>query len=106
MGRLFCVFPFLSAFFRAKYFARIGLITTFAAQNKNNRLVMGVIVKQKTTHVRTNEGMTLARRVTTVRMPNGKYRYPVDYYDATPGAVRVSSSELENLRIPTYKQLI
>ncbi len=67
---------------------------------------MGVVVKQKATHVRTAEGMMLARRVTTVKMPNGKYRYPVDYYDATPGAVHVSSSELENLRIPAYQQLI
>lgn len=67
---------------------------------------MGVIISQKTTHVKTADGMTLARRVTTVRMPNGDYRYPVDYYDATPGAVRVSSSELESLKIPVYKQLI
>lgn len=67
---------------------------------------MGVIIKQKTTHVKTAEGLTLARRVTTVKMPNGHYRYPIDYYDATPGAVRVSSSELDNLRIPAYSQLI
>ena len=68
--------------------------------------IMGVIINQRTTHVRTAEGLDLARRVTTVRMPNGKYRYPVDYYDATPGAVHVTSSELENLKIPVYQQLI
>jgi hypothetical protein len=48
----------------------------------------------------------LFRRVTTVRMPNGKYRYPVDYYDATPGAVAVTPQERERIRIPVYQMLI
>lgn len=67
---------------------------------------MGQIVGTKETIITTNEGLKLVRRITTVRMPNGKYRYPVDYYDATPGTVKVSTQELERIRIPVYKQLI
>jgi len=67
---------------------------------------MGTIVGTKETIITTNEGLKLVRRVMTVRMPNGKYRYPVDYYDPTPGTVKVSSQELERLRIPVYKQII
>ena len=67
---------------------------------------MGTIVGTKETIITTNEGLKLVRRVTTVRMPNGKYRYPVDYYDATPGPVRVTKEEMERIRIPVYKQLI
>ncbi len=67
---------------------------------------MGKIVDTKETIITTNEGLKLVRRVTTVLMPNGRYRYPVDYYDATPGPVRVSKEELDRIRIPIYKQLI
>ena len=67
---------------------------------------MGTIVGTKETIITTNEGLKLVRRVTTVLMPNGKYRYPVDYYDATPGTVRITSEELNRKRIPVYKQLI
>lgn len=35
-----------------------------------------------------------------------KLRYPVDYYDATPGTVEVSDKELESLRNPAYEQLM
>ena len=67
---------------------------------------MGKIVDTKETIITTNEGLKLVRRVTTVLMPNGRYRYPVDYYDATPGPVRISKEELDRIRIPIYKQLI
>ena len=67
---------------------------------------MGKIGGTKETIITTNEGLKLVRRVTTVLMPYGKYRYPVDYYDATPGAVAVTPQELERIRIPVYKQLI
>jgi len=67
---------------------------------------MGQIVGTKETIITTNEGLKFVRRVTTVRMPNGKYRYPVDYYDATPGPVAITSQERERVRIPVYKQLI
>ena len=39
-------------------------------------------------------------------MPNGRYRYPVDYYDATPGPVEITEQERERVRIPVYKQII
>ena len=67
---------------------------------------MGKIIKQTSSNVTTAEGQVLVRRVTTVLLPNGGYRYPVDYYDATPGVVHVTQQELNNLRIPSYKQLI
>ena len=58
------------------------------------------------TKIKTGEGTVLYRRVTTVRMPNGKLRFPVDYYDATPGTVEVTDKELESLRNPVYEQII
>lgn len=64
---------------------------------------MGTILGRTKTKIKTSEGTVLYRRVTTVRMPNGKCRYPVDYYDATPGTVEVSDKELENPRNPVYK---
>lgn len=67
---------------------------------------MGRIINITETPITTNEGLKLIRRVTKVQMPNGKYRYPVDYYDATPGTVKISSQELRRRRIPVYKQLI
>jgi len=67
---------------------------------------MGTIIGRTKTMIKTSEGNVLFRRVTTVRMPNGKCRYPVDYYDATPGTVEVTDKELENLRNPIYKQLL
>lgn len=67
---------------------------------------MGTIIGRTKTMIKTGEGNVLFRRVTTVRMPNGKCRYPVDYYDATPGTVEVTDKELENLRNPIYKQLL
>lgn len=67
---------------------------------------MGVIVNKQLTRITTDDGRTFIRRVTTVKRPNGKYRYPVDYYDATPGVVKVSEREKEFLKIPVYKQLI
>lgn len=63
----------------------------------------GVVVEKMIT---TDEGLKLIRRVRRIRMPNGKYRYPVDYYDATSGAVEVSEEEHERMRIPFYEQLI
>jgi hypothetical protein len=81
-------------------------MTIFAHKLFMEDLDMGNTVSVKETLITTNEGLKLIRRVRTVRMPNGRYRYPVDYYDATPGAVRVTREELERIRIPVYKQLI
>ena len=67
---------------------------------------MGTIIGSTKTKIKTSEGVVLYRRVTTVRMPNGKLRYPVDYYDATPGTIEVSDKELESLRNPAYTQIM
>ena len=76
------------------------------SRNQRLKLYMGRIVDVKTTNIRTSDGADIIRRITTVQLPNGGYRYPVDYYDATPGAVRVSEKEHANLRIDSYTQLI
>ena len=68
--------------------------------------VMGNNKNTKETLITTNEGIRLVRRERVVRMPNGKLRHPVDYYDATPGAVEVSPEERERIRIPVYQILI
>lgn len=67
---------------------------------------MGTIINQKETIITTDDGRSIVRRERTVLRPNGRYRYPVDYYDATPGAVRVSEQERNHLAVPGYKQLI
>lgn len=67
---------------------------------------MGVIVSKAEKRFTTSDGMPLVRRVTKVMMPNGKFRYPVDYYDATPGVTKVTKEELQNLRVSVYQQLI
>ena len=68
--------------------------------------VMSNVLGTKETLITTNEGLKLIRRVRTVRMPNGNLRHPVDYYDATPGTVKVTTQELERMRIPVYERLI
>ena len=67
---------------------------------------MGRIIDSTETLITTNEGIKLIRRVTRVLMPNGRYRYPVDYYDATPGPVEITEQERERVRIPVYKKII
>ena len=54
----------------------------------------------------TDEGILRYRRVTEVIMPNGKRRYPVDYFDATPGVVKVTKAERHKLSIPVYDKII
>ncbi len=67
---------------------------------------MRAIISVHKTNIKTDDGNVYVRRVTTVRCPNGKYRHPVDYYDATPGAVKVSDKEREQLSIPVYEKLL
>ncbi len=67
---------------------------------------MGQIIDRQKTNIVTDDGRPIVRRVTTVLLPNGKYRYPVDYYDATPGVVKVTQREKDFLKVPGYKQLI
>lgn len=68
--------------------------------------IMGKIIDRTITKIVTDEGVALFRRVTKVLMPNGRYRYPVDYFDATPGVVKISKEEMNNIGIPVYQKLI
>ena len=79
---------------------------TFVAENIFKVIDMGNSVGTKETLITTNEGLRLVRRERTVKMPNGNLRHPVDYYDATPGAVEVTPEERQRIRIPVYKMLI
>lgn len=56
--------------------------------------MMGKIIHQTMTRIMTDDGQHLIRRVTKVLMPNGRYRYPVDYFDASSDVVKVSDREL------------
>lgn len=67
---------------------------------------MGKVVNVKEQVITTNSGMKFIRRIKTVEMPNGKYRYPVDYYDASPTPVRITCEERERRRIPIYEPVI
>lgn len=73
---------------------------------QQSRNCMGKIIGSKTTKIITNDGIQLIRRVTTVRMPNGHYRYPVDYYEASSKPIEMTKDKLDKIRIPVYKQLI
>ena len=78
----------------------------FAVDSEIKIKIMGKIIDKTITKIVTEEGISLFRRVTKVLMPNGKYRYPVDYFDATPGVVKVSKEEMDKVAIPVYKKLI
>jgi hypothetical protein len=67
---------------------------------------MGRVVNVKEQVITTNSGMKFIRRTKTVEMPNGRYRYPVDYYDASPEPVRITQEERERRRIPIYEPVI
>ena len=71
-----------------------------------NLKTMGKILNVKEQLITTNAGQKLIRRTMTVQMPNGKCRYPVDYYDASPDPVIITKEELERKRIPVYQQVI
>jgi hypothetical protein len=62
-----------------------------------------VDVKEKV--LTTNSGQKFVQQA-TILMPNGCYRHPVDYYDATTGPVLITSEELERKRIPVYLTLV
>lgn len=78
----------------------------FAFENELKERIMGKIINKTITKIVTEEGISLFRRVTKVLMPNGKYRYPVDYFDATPGVVKISKEEMDKVAIPVYEKLI
>lgn len=67
---------------------------------------MGEIVDVKTEKIVTAEGLPFIRRVRTVRYGGNRYRYPVDYFDATPGPVLITKEERERVKAPGYAQLI
>ena len=67
---------------------------------------MGQIVDRKITKIVTIDGVEIIKRVTTVLMPNGKYRYPVEYYTVDDEVKALTKEQLDRIRIPVYKQLI
>ena len=67
---------------------------------------MGKIIETIDTTITTVEGLKLTKRVTKVLMPNGRYRYPVIYFNASPGTQKVTKEEIERRRIPVYRQVI
>ena len=80
------------------------VIITFATNQIHSD--MQRIIKRQLTRFTTDDGRDFVRRITTVLRPNGTYRYPIDYYDATPGAVKISQRERDHLAVPGYKQFI
>ena len=56
--------------------------------------------------ITTNSGLKLIRRVTTILMPNGKLRHPVDYYDASNEPVLITKEERNRRRVPVYQEVI
>lgn len=67
---------------------------------------MGQIVDRKVTKFVTLDGVEIIKRVTKVLMPNGKYRYPVEYYTVDDEVKALTKKQLDRIRIPVYKQLI
>lgn len=73
---------------------------------QTNRSMGRTVVEVKEKIITTTSGQKFVRRETKVEMPNGKFRYPVDYYDPSPNLVHITYEELERKRIPVYKQVI
>lgn len=67
---------------------------------------MRQIVDRKVTKFVTLDGVEIIKRVTKVLMPNGKYRYPVEYYTVDDEVKALTKKQLDRIRIPVYKQLI
>ena len=67
---------------------------------------MRKVVRIKEQPITTNSGLKLIRRVTTILMPNEKYRHPVDYYDASEEPVLITKEERNRRRIPVYEEII
>lgn len=60
------------------------------------------VVDVTDTPIETVGGRKLIRRVETILMPNGRYRYPVSYIDKTPGFRVISREEWQASRIPSH----
>lgn len=68
--------------------------------------IMRKVIGVKEQPITTNSGLKLIRRVTTILMPNGKLRNPVDYYDASNEPVLITKEERARRRVPVYKEII
>lgn len=64
------------------------------------------IISVKERLVTTNDGQKFIHRITAVKMPNGKTRYPEDYYDPSDEPVMITEAERERLSIPVYTKVI
>ena len=64
------------------------------------------IIGVKERMVTTNDGQKFVHRVTAVEMPNGKTRYPEDYYDLSDTPVLITEAERQRLSVPVYKKVI
>lgn len=82
------------------------IISIFAAEILNNYVVMRKVIDIKEQPITTNSGLKLIRRVTTILMPNGKYRHPVDYYDASNEPVLITTEERNRRRVPVYPEVL
>ena len=67
---------------------------------------MRKVINVKEQPITTNSGLKLIRRVTTILMPNGKLRHPIDYYDASTEPVLITSEERKRRRVPVYQEVI
>ena len=64
------------------------------------------ILSVKERLVTTNDGQRFVHRITAVEMPNGKTRYPEDYYDPSETPVLITEAERQCLSIPVYQKVI
>ncbi len=73
---------------------------------KSESVIMRKVIGVKEQPITTNSGLKLIRRVTTILMPNGKLRYPVDYFDASSEPVLITDEERKRRRVPVYQEII
>lgn len=78
----------------------------YVSSQQKYDVIMRKVVNIAEQPITTNSGLKLIRRVTTILMPNGKYRHPVDYYDATNEPVLITKEEKERRRIPVYEEVM
>jgi hypothetical protein len=67
---------------------------------------MRKVINVKEQPITTLSGLKLIRRVTTIMMPNGKFRHPVDYYEASNMPILITEEERKRRRIPVYEEVI
>ena len=67
---------------------------------------MGQIIDKTETKIVTLDGQEIIKQVTKVLMPNGRYRYPTIYFTVNDEIKPLTKEQLDQIRIPVYKQLI